>query len=272
MESLSGYLKNIAKEQKKYIVHQIRIFFDAPPKQLANKVLDDKGQNFQWLYYTITFSDDKKEKWYIYKTPLEPWGVTQTGGQQVFVSDPEGNIAKNETPDITEEEVKSNPVFEKFLRGPNLNPKLPSETMLEYVQFYNKHEIARFTSTLFTQKIENAKDENNKPFYMMVTKKGLYTPLGQGPFGNKGTPGHFKAAVRLAAGDKGPGFDIMKRLVQKQRTVKTPSHPKEYETGGFSILQDWERKKQKHSPTKTDVNDGFDTMKKLVKHPVKIKK
>jgi hypothetical protein len=259
----------LAKESK-YLLQKIIISFDAPPKQQANKILDDEGHNFQWLNYAIFFSDEKRENWFVYKTPLEPWGVKRTGGQQVFVSDPDEHVVKNEDPGITEKEVEAHPSFKKYLKGPELSPNLPEPSMT-YVQSYNGHRISEFTKTQFLHNIEDSKDEGGKPFYLMVTKKGLYTPLGRGPFGNKGTPGHFARAVR-AAMEKNPGFDIMERLVQKQRTVKTPSHSKEHETGGFNILRKWEQKKQHHSPTKTDVDNGFGVMKKLVKHPVKIKK
>lgn len=69
----------------------------------------------------------------------------------------------------------------------------------------------------------------------------------------------------------GGGRDIMKRLVEKLRTIKKEKpEEKGYFTDGWGILKKWQERKQK-KPSQAQP-DGFDVMQLLVKHPVPIKK
>jgi len=86
----------------------------------------------------------------------------------------------------------------------------------------------------------------------------------------------YASAVRTAIEAKamGGGFDIMKKVVKKQRTKKKKKDPKEYFSNGYGIVKKWQEKKQKKSPKETNpqTGDKFDLMQKVVEHPTPVKK
>jgi len=89
----------------------------------------------------------------------------------------------------------------------------------------------------------------------------------------------FSLAVRTASERKkskamGGGFDIMKKVVKKQRTTKDKNTKKDYTSNGFGIVKKWQEKKQNKPPKETSpqTGDQFDVMRKVVEHPTAIKK
>lgn len=84
----------------------------------------------------------------------------------------------------------------------------------------------------------------------------------------------FASAVQ-AAKEKKPetgGRDIMKKLVEKLRTVKKKPDKKEYYTNGWGIIKKWQKEQQHKSTKDIPKSDGFDIMKQVFKHPEPIKK
>lgn len=78
-----------------------------------------------------------------------------------------------------------------------------------------------------------------------------------------------------AAKEKKPetgGMDIMKRLVDKLRTVKKKNDKKDYFTNGWGIVKKWQEQKQNKPPKNKPRDDGFDIMQQVVKHPEPVKK
>jgi len=78
-----------------------------------------------------------------------------------------------------------------------------------------------------------------------------------------------------AAKEKKPetgGMDIMKRLVDKLRTVKKKPGKKDYYTNGWGIVKKWQEKQQNKPAKDKSRSDGFDIMQQVVKHPEPIKK
>ena len=67
------------------------------------------------------------------------------------------------------------------------------------------------------------------------------------------------------------GFDIMKRLVNKQR--KNKNQNKKYYTDGYAILKKWQRE-QTGRPFKkiAPITEDFNIMKNIKKHPTPVKK
>lgn len=85
----------------------------------------------------------------------------------------------------------------------------------------------------------------------------------------------FASAVMVAKEKKpetGGGRDIMKRLVDKLRTVKKKPGKKDYYTNGWGIVKKWQEKQQNKSPKNNPKDDGFDIMQQVVQHPEPIKK
>lgn len=83
------------------------------------------------------------------------------------------------------------------------------------------------------------------------------------------------ASAVMVAKEKKPetgGRDIMKRLVEKLRTVKKKPGKKDYYTNGWGIVKKWQEKQQHKSPKNDSKDDGFDIMQQVVKHPKPIKK
>jgi len=81
-------------------------------------------------------------------------------------------------------------------------------------------------------------------------------------------------AVRVAR-EKEPetgGMDIMKKLVDKLRTVKKKPGKKDYYTNGWGIVKKWQEGQQHKSKKNDPRSDGFDIMQQVVKHPEPIKK
>lgn len=86
----------------------------------------------------------------------------------------------------------------------------------------------------------------------------------------------FASAVQVAKEKNKPfsgGRDIMKRLVERQRTVKKKPKQKGYFTDGWGIVKKWQEKQQNKPPTETQpgISDGFDIMRQIKEHPVPIK-
>ena len=78
-----------------------------------------------------------------------------------------------------------------------------------------------------------------------------------------------------AAKEKKPetgGMDIMKRLVDKLRTVKKKNQNKNYYTNGWGIVKKWQEQQQHKSKENKPRSDGFDIVQQVVKHPEPIKK
>lgn len=70
------------------------------------------------------------------------------------------------------------------------------------------------------------------------------------------------------------GRDIMKKVVEKQRTTKPKKRKKDYFTNGWGIVKKWQEKEQNKPPKETNpqTGDKFDVMQQVVKHPTPIKK
>lgn len=82
------------------------------------------------------------------------------------------------------------------------------------------------------------------------------------------------ASEKVKAKAMGGGFDIMKKVVEKQRTTKKKKTKKKYFTDGYGIVKKWQQKKQNKPPKETSpqTGDQFDVMQEVVKHPTPIKK
>jgi len=81
----------------------------------------------------------------------------------------------------------------------------------------------------------------------------------------------FASAVKLALekNSPAPGFDIMKKLVEKQTGRKVdPGF-----SDGYGIVRKWQRQHhgQPDTPPETGA-DGFSIMKNVVEHPEPVKK
>lgn len=73
----------------------------------------------------------------------------------------------------------------------------------------------------------------------------------------------------------GGGRDIMKKVVEKQRTTKPKKkRKKQYFTNGWGIVKKFQEREQNKPPKETNpqTGDKFDVMQKVVKHPAPIKK
>ncbi len=81
-------------------------------------------------------------------------------------------------------------------------------------------------------------------------------------------------SMLMRAKAMGGGFDIMKKVVDKQRTTKKKKHKKDYVSNGYGIVKKWQQKKQNKPPKETNpqTGDQFDVMQMVVEHPTPIKK
>ena len=142
MKKLSDQIRELAEKAAAvgYIAHGIKISFSAPKpfstekkeppttreeKQPPTTTLTlEKNKkfepNFQWIKYALHFKDEESN-WFVYISPLQPWGENKDGGQYIATSDSvfgkEGEAAEG----MDTETVKRR--FRKYLEGPNLYPK-----------------------------------------------------------------------------------------------------------------------------------------------------
>ena len=82
------------------------------------------------------------------------------------------------------------------------------------------------------------------------------------------------ANEKVKAEAMGGGFDIMKKVYEKQRTTpKKKNQNKRYYTDGFDIMRKWQRQDTGQSFKKTQpIKEDFTIMKQIQEHPVPIKK
>jgi len=83
-----------------------------------------------------------------------------------------------------------------------------------------------------------------------------------------------QAAMLKRAEAMSGGRDIMKKVVEKQRTTKKKKTKKDYFTNGWGIVKKWQEEKQNKPQKETNpqTGDKFNVMKMVVKHPTPIKK
>jgi len=81
-------------------------------------------------------------------------------------------------------------------------------------------------------------------------------------------------SMLLRAKAMGGGFDIMKRVVEEQRTTKKKNHKNDYVSNGYGIVRKWQQSKQNKPNKETNPNsgDGFDEVRQIAKKPLPIKK
>jgi hypothetical protein len=217
MYTLHGFLRDFvgnitAAEKEKLDLHEVKISFVAPPKNVS-ETLDIKNKkefeaNFQWNRYSVLLSDKSKTKWYTYLTELNPWGTKEPGTQEIVASDHKGTQLKGEPIDISVKDVEF--MFPALLKVPELDPDLP-ESMVTYINGHEKDKGQKYSPTEFAQDFENAKSADGSNFYILISKTNdLKTPFGK-------TVGKVPVKSSAEKDDAVPGgFDIVKKLFYKQ--------------------------------------------------------
>ena len=81
-------------------------------------------------------------------------------------------------------------------------------------------------------------------------------------------------SMLLKAKAMGGGFDIMQKLVDKQRTTKKNKTKKDSVSNGYGIVRKWQQQKQNKAPKETNPNsgDGFDEVMQIALKPLPVKK
>lgn len=191
LHSLYFYIKKFAEaietpdekpdtSKGKWVVHDVRISFVAPPTTVTetlNIKKDKKNEaNFQWKRFSLVLSDSKKENWAVYLVDLEPWGVKINGTQNVDASDYKGKVLDNELAKISVKEVEG--MFPNLLKKPNLEPDYP-ESMVTYINAHEMDKGKEYSPTAFKNKFLNVKNPDGSPFYILYSKTNeILTPFG----------------------------------------------------------------------------------------------
>ena len=310
LTSLSDHIRMVvyAKEGGIDIIRVI-FFFKADSIETfrlkKKQPLSDDYGNFQWQACWIHFSREDSEgnlKYYIYRLELTPEGY-KSDDHSVYDSNQNmdsSEIKKTQkgesepAKDILPTDIENSTAYKNIFGSPSSQSILNFDFKKPEADFINSQENKTYTRKQFEDDYENNKEEKTGKYYYILFSKEKKKKLS--PFGKfrqftteektpekKETPAEeekfsfediYRTAVKIAK-DKKPeigGFDIMKKLVDKLRTIKQKPNKKDYYTNGWGIVRKWQQEQQHKSTKNKPRSDGFDIMQQTVKNPEPIKK
>jgi len=191
--TLSEHIRELARTftgADKYIIHEVKIWFDGPEKPSETGRPDipspTTDKYFKWVNYRALFSDTGEKNFYVYEIKLNMDGKGQAPAN-VYDSAPDFDLDKKGIPSLVSPK-EAERALSKYLPGPNLFPKM-DKTDLVYINTNTLDREGKYSQDEFKKKYSDdfysMQVPGNKNLLNPVTKKpvGVVNPPAETPEG-----------------------------------------------------------------------------------------